>query len=446
MNKSVNELGLKCRKLLLVTIILILQGITMNADDQVKMLKKALEQKPPAVNITTGREIPSEGYCDQPYVVKLEDGTWLCVMTTGKGKEGERGQHVVSTRSKDKGKTWSPLVDIESASGPEASWVMPYLTPYGRVYAFYTYNSQDLREIIAETPYARKRVDTIGEYAFKYSDDGGKSWSKKRWFIPVRETDIDRNNPYKGKVRFFWGVGKPIEHNNAMYMGFTKIARFGQPFIIETESWFLKCDGILTEKDPEKLTWTTLPEGENPIKAPAGPITSEINLTALSDGSLFCTYRTVEGYPGQAYSRDNGKTWTKSAFMTYGPGGSKVAHPRAACPVHRLTEGPYAGRYLFWFHNQHGTGKYKTHHRNPVYLLGGIEVDGPGGKHITWGDPVAILYDKTPNTRISYPDFIWDKGLYITETQKKTARVHPIPDEYLKKLWKHTGENVYEKK
>ena len=126
-------------------------------------------------------------------------------MTTGKGHEGNKGQHVVSCRSSDNGKTWDALVDIEPADGPEASWAMPYLTSSGRVYVFYTYNAGDMREVVASTAYARKRVDTLGEYAFKYSDDGGKTWSKQRWFIPVRETSIDRRNPYKGDVRFFWG-------------------------------------------------------------------------------------------------------------------------------------------------------------------------------------------------------------------------------------------------
>lgn len=62
-------------------------------------------------------------------------------------------------------------------------------------------------------------------------------------------------------------------------------------------------------------------------------------------------------------------------------------------------------------------------------------MDGPEGKLIKWGEPVAILYDRTPYTRISYPDFLWDDGLYITETQKKTARVHHIPQTFLGKLW-----------
>jgi hypothetical protein len=197
---------------------------------------EVIDQTPPPVDITTGCDMPSEGYCDQPYVVTLADGTWLCTMTTGTGHEGQTGQHIVSCRSRDQGKTWSPLVDIEPAEGPEASWVMPYLTGYGRVYVFYTYNAKNMREVIADTEYAKKRVDTLGAYAFKYSEDGGLTWSQRRWFIPVRETAIDRDNPYQSKVRFFWGVGKPIRHKGAMVLGFSKVGRFGTPCHIFTSS------------------------------------------------------------------------------------------------------------------------------------------------------------------------------------------------------------------
>ena len=396
------------------------------ADDPIK---QAINQQPPAIDIRTGSEIPSEGYCDQPYVVKLADGTWLCTMTTGAGHEGNTGQHIVSCRSTDKGRTWSELVDIEPAEGPEASWVMPYLTSYGRVYAFYTYNADDMREVIG----GGKRVDTLGKYAFKYSDDGGKSWSEQRCYIPVREGKIDRENAYQGKVRFFWGVGKPIQHKGAMYFGFSKVGKFGKGFLEVTESWFLRCSNIDNQRDPAKLDWQTLPEGEVGLRSPVGPIAEEVNLVSLSDGSLFCTYRTTAGHPCHAYSRDDGKTWTAPAFMTVGPGGKKVDHPRAANFVRKLEEGPHAGKYIYWFHNHGGTG-YQG--RNPAYLLGGVEVDGAIGKVIQWGEPVAILYDLDPKVRISYPDFIWDEGLYITETQKSIARVHKIPSDLLNSLWK----------
>ncbi|MDZ7620058.1 MAG: sialidase family protein [Patescibacteria group bacterium] len=308
---------------------------------------------------------------------------------------------------------------------------MPYLTTYGRVYVFYTYNAKNLRSVVG----GGNRVDVLGEYALKYSDDGGLTWSGQRWFIPVRETNIDRSNPYQGKVRFFWGVGKPIRHKGAMYLGFSKVGKFGKGFMETSESWFLRCANIETERDPAKLRWQTLPDGEDGLQSPEGPIAEEVNLVSLSDGSLFCTYRTVAGHPCHAYSRDDGKTWTGPAFMTYGPKSKLVDHPRAANFVRKLTEGPYAGRFIYWFHNHRGKS-YEG--RNPAYLLGGVEIDGPEGKVIHWGEPVAVLYDKNPQVRISYPDFIWDDALYITETQKTVARVHRIPAELLQRLWNDT--------
>jgi hypothetical protein len=119
--------------------------------------------------------------------------------------------------------------------------------------------------------------------------------------------------------------------------------------------------------------------------------------------------------------------------MTYGPGGPQVNHPRAANFVRKLTEGRYAGRYIYWFHNHSGKG-YEG--RNPVWLLGGVERDTPAGKVLVWGRPEVILYAADRGVRISYPDFIEDGDrLFITETQKSRARVHEVPGWLLQRLW-----------
>src|SRR5882724_345904 len=137
-------------------------------------------------NIRTGSPIPKEGYCDQPYIVITHDGAWLCVLTTGSGVEGQPGQHIVATISSDQGKTWTPLIDIEPANGPEASWVMPLKTPGGRVYVFYTYNKDNLREVAGSNSRGTsRRVDTLGAYCFKFSDDNGRTWSQERYEIPM---------------------------------------------------------------------------------------------------------------------------------------------------------------------------------------------------------------------------------------------------------------------
>mgnify|MGYP006283489413 CR=1 FL=1 len=47
-------------------------------------------------NAVNGNSILSNGYCDQPYVVVLPSGSWLCVFTTNEGAEGSGGQFVVN--------------------------------------------------------------------------------------------------------------------------------------------------------------------------------------------------------------------------------------------------------------------------------------------------------------------------------------------------------------
>lgn len=396
-------------------------------------------------NIEFGSVIPSEGYCDQPYVAKLPDGNWLCVMTTGQGYEGQQGQHIVSCRSADFGKTWSCLTDIEPANGPEASWAMPFVTPGGRVYVFYTFNARNLREAKSGDAdgFVVRRVDTLGEYALKYSDDGGYTWSAQRRFIPVREFEIDRRNPYQGSVRFFWGVGKPIQHDGVMYMGFAKVLRHSRyDFFVESEGCFLRSDNIMTESNPDRIRWQTLPEGDRGLRSPGeGPICEESNLTALSDGTLFATCRTVEGHPAEAYSRDGGRTWT-TQYMRFFPGGPLVCNPRGPNFVRSLQEGRHAGRFIYWFYNNSACGKpgqphrgYDSGSRNPAWLLGGVERDSPEGKVIHWGRPEVVLYDVNLSAAIGYPDFV-EVGdrLFITETQKSVARVHEVPQWLLNRL------------
>ena len=388
-------------------------------------------------NITTGLTIPDEGYCDQPYVVILPDRTWLCVMTTGNGVEGEPGQHIVSIRSKDQGRTWSPFVDIEPATGPEASWVMPLLTPSGRVYVFYTYNKDNLRSVRSNSEKIGRRVDTMGAYMFKYSDDGGLSWSKERYEIPMRNMRIDRENDYSGSLRFFWGVGKPITlRNGSAIFGFAKVGRWGNPgTMIESQGCFLRSDNILTERDPAKIRWQLLPEGDEGLRAPKGPVSDEANPTELSDGSLYATYRTIDGYLCHAYSRDGGKTWTPPAYAIHSPSDPRpLKHPRAANFVRRFSN----GKYLLWFHNHGGEALVASENwqyytgRNPGWICGGIERNG----FIHWSEPEILLYDHDPAVRISYPDFIEDNGRYfITETQKTIARVHEIPKSVLDAVW-----------
>jgi len=366
-------------------------------------------------NIRTGLVIPSENYADQPYVVVTKRGEWLCTLTTGRGVEGKRGQHVVATISADRGRTWSKRIDIEPADGPEASWVMPLITPSGRIYAFYDYNGGNVTD---------RRADMLGWYCFRYSDDGGRSWSPKRYRLPVRLTDVDRTNTFAGKTQIFWGIGKPIVAGGSAIFAFTKIGRY---MMDRSEGWFFRSANILTEPDAGKIVWEMLPRGEKGLRSPGGgSIQSEQNVVALSGGGLYCMYRTTTGRPYCAISRDGGATWTEPGPAVYSPGGRAFRHPRACPRIWRCAN----GKYLFWFHH-HGGKDFRG--RNPAWVSGGIETGGT----IHWSQPELLLYDPDARIRISYPDLVEQDGRYwVTETQKTVARVHEIDASLLEGLWR----------
>lgn len=387
-------------------------------------------------HVDHGLPIGQHGYADQPNLVKTNDGAWLCVMTVGAGEEGQAGQHIISTRSFDQGKTWSAPVQIEPPTGPEASWAVACNTPSGRVFVFYVYNTDNLRTIPGDKDTYPKgfttRVDSLGYYVYRWSDDHGQSWSTQRATIPVRETSIDRTNSTAGKTRLFWNVSSPqlIQNHQSLIVPLHKVAGFGRGFFTRSEGWFVRSDDLLQLDDPSQATWQTLPEGDVGLKSPDGPIAEEQCLAVLSDGSLYCTYRTIDGYACHAYSRDQGHTWTPSAFMVDRQGGRKIKHPRAANFVWQVEP----GLYLYWYHNHgvrcHDEGWPPYANRNPVWIRFGREVSGNDGCMLQWSEPEVLLYDdQYEEHRFSYPYLLVENGQwFVSETQKSVGRIHAIPE------------------
>lgn len=395
---------------------------------------RAESEFPDKRHLESGNLIPMKNYCDQPYVVITQDGNWLCVLTTGEGHEGSGGQHIAATISKDQGKTWSPLIDIEPSSGPEASWVVPLIVPSGRVYAIYTYNGDEVRTLPGRN--RKIRADMLGWYCFKYSDDNGRTWSEKRYRIPIRNTAADRANQWKGEVNIFWGIDKPKINGGAVTFAFTKLGKY---MLDNGEGWMMHSDNILTEPDPERIRWTTLPEGEHGIRMEEfGSIQEEYNHVYIGPEQMYLVYRTTTGYPCHAYSQDGGQTWTEPVQMTDSPDGRRIKNPRA-CPKLFQCEN---GKYLFWFHNHSNKGFF---YRNPVWIAGGVVRDGK----MHWSEPEILLYhnnlpanDLTFNGSpmefrgSSYPDLVEQDGKYwVTETKKTVARIHEIDPALLEGMW-----------
>lgn len=385
-------------------------------------------------NVRNGEQIPVSNYSDQPYIVKTDDGAWLMVVTTGIGDEGQKGQHVITARSFDCGKTWSAPVAVESPENPESSYAVLYKTKYGRIYCFYNYNADNRRFIISDPGTHDNgkcyRVDSQGEFVFKYSDDNGISWSEKWYKIPQRKFRTDIENPYGGDVLYFWNVGKPFTLDDSVFVPLYKIGGICANFMYNTEGVLLKCSNINSEKDPEKLNWETYPDGDTGIRVPReiSNVSEEHSFVVLSDGSIFCVFRTVSGNSYCSYSRDGGHTFSEPEKMRYA-NGREIKHSRAANFIWKCGN----GKYLYWYHN-HGGKTYED--RNPVWLAGAVEYKTDEGMKLKFSQPEILLYDEDVFIRMSYPDMVEENGeYYFTETQKCIARTHKADKTLIEGLW-----------
>jgi tetratricopeptide (TPR) repeat protein len=373
--------------------------------------------------IRNGLPIPAESFVDQPYIVITPDGNWLCTLTTGRGKEGEMGQHVVSCISRDQGRTWTDAVDIEPAAGPEASWATPVVLPTGRVLVFYNYNGDKIHGSI------RTRADLLGWYVFKYSDDQGRSWSAQRYRLPMRKSYADRANEWGGKFVIFWSSDKPKMVGQSLFFAFSRLGGWLQD---EGEGWFYRADNILTAKNPKDIDWQLLPEGAMGIRAAEyGPVQEDHSTVQLSNGSLLCICRTITGVVLESFSLDGGVSWSHPEPLTYTPGGRRVRNPRACPKIWRTSN----GKYLLWFHNNGHAPLVNAPaggSRGIAWLAGGTETNG----QIHWSQPEIVLYDDLTSKGPSYPDLIEQNGrFWISESQKSAARVHALDPRLLEGLW-----------
>ena len=378
-------------------------------------------QNPDWRHIENGNVIPTlGGYSDQPYLVKAHDGAWVCATTTGHGVEGEPGECVVVSRSTDFGVTWSDPVMLDDEK--DHAYAVLSVIPSGRIFCFYNHNTDDLKK---EELFG-KRCDMGGHFVFKYSDDHGMSWSAVRYEIPVREFIVDRMNTVFARgvpYRFFWNVGRPFTQNEDFFLPLIKFNFHKESIIDHSEGVLLKSSNLMIESSPENILWETLPDGECGLSSPVGggKVSEEHSFVPLSDGSIFCVYRTTDGRPAFSYSRDNAHTWDEPQYL-------HLKNPRAANFIWKCRN----GKYLYWFHNNGMTG-YTD--RNPVWVSCAHEEDSPDGKTLSFGEPEILFYDDSEYTLISYPDMIEDNDrIFISETQKDIARIHEIPSSFINRL------------
>ena len=393
-------------------------------------------------DIRNGFTIYNKGYADQPYVVVNLDKTLTCVVTVAGGVEGTSGQHVVVTRSTDGGMTWNEPVPLEPLGSPENSWGLPILAHSGRIYVLYTFNEGNLRSVLDNEGKPFYRVDAVGKFVFRYSDDRGLTWSANRFTIPIRTTDYDLTNIYRGDVngdgvaddkdaRFFWSASAAYTDGRTVYVGIAKIRDVNQSNSGSSEGWVFISPNILTESDPERIIWEMRPEGTYGLRSRGGRICEETTVIKTASERLAAICRTTEGYMPVFYSDNEGKSWGSPIPLAYAANGKPLKNPRAKPCLWPLG----MGKYLVWFENNGSKG---FDNRNPAWVAVAEEING----QLVCSQPEIFLYDRNPTIRISYPDFFQHNGRYfVTETQKTVARLHEIPASFIEQLSRQGIDN-----
>lgn len=339
-------------------------------------------------NAVNGLPLPMPSgclYADQPYVVRLDGGAWLCLMTVGtigevKGSEN----YAVAFVSRDRGRTWSDPVRCQS------TYPVPLKSRSGRIFA--------LRP---------------SDYA--WSDDGGATWSEP---LPTRTPDGDIG----------WNVGMPLVVGEQVWIPWAEW-KGGRDTVVH----FNHSPNLLTEGDPEKVRFEQVATLKGPGWDRGGRVSEEPHLAALRDGTFYCVFRTDQGHIAFSTSRDRGRSWSESRILTYADGRRPIRNPRA-CPSLWTCSN---GKHLLWHHN-HGGTDYSE--RNPAWLSGGIERDGG----ILWSEPEPVLYLDDlgyHHGRLSYPGFLEEDGRYrIFETSKTRAGMHEVGADFLEALWGQFGD------
>ena len=382
--------------------------------------------------IPNGHVLRSGGYSCQPYCAVLPDGVWTCVMTFIHAPiwiEGQPGEHMVSMRSHDQGKTWDQFIPIEPYSNQTTGQVSAYGSVAARkdgsrIFAIWIQNVNNITNLPGQKPSSSFRADMLGNFVWKYSDDQGLTWSEKYFTIPVPYNYIETINSWSkknngtGDVQIMWQVDhiKTMKDGTLLF-AFTKIGTYA--VAPPEEIFILASKNILTENDPTKVIWDMWPHGDHGITAVNSPddpsvITEEPHVLPISNDDILCIFfRTNQGYMGHSQSRARrqfSEKWETSTFAQYLPTWADnyehanwLKHPRGPLSPKRQKN----GLILMTYYNTAPLGAFATHmnvnDRNNMWLTVGHEVNvittnAAGVTSTTttvkWTQPELALYER----------------------------------------------------
>lgn len=371
--------------------------------------------------------------CNQQVVgIVTTSGSYVVTWTMASA-ESRPDQRVVISRSTDRGGTWSrpATIDGDTKGNPGAasySWLFQ-VPASGRVYCFYLKNDPAVITV---------RRDITGWLRWQYSDDDGATWRRARARFDMGRGQWTSSDP--AVPTSFIGIYAP--HTTTWGDVLFSFARYGLKKGKDrkygnwmTEVYLLRLDNILTEADPEKLTFTVLPKGPKGLRIPRKGTDrmvwgNEPSWIELSDGRLMLAIRTRNDAVYTALSGDRGRTWTQPEPLRYGDGGRTVLNPNAPCPMVKLSD----GRVVLMFYNAKQAGTFGP--RNPVWLSVGREtLDAK--QPVTFSKPAKFMevsgqppLGSTYAQIASYSTLVEHKGrlLLFYNDSKHWVLFKPIPN------------------
>jgi hypothetical protein len=351
-------------------------------------------------------------------------GTFLAVWTMARYEDAP-DQHLVYSRSLDRGRTWSSPSWLDGPDAGErsgkgvASWAFLVLAPglasgADRVYCFY----------IKNIGVNDARMCDTGAMRCRFTDDDGLTWIQPRDY-PIGRNALSHPDPavppvwtvyqnpiVTGEGHVLAGFGRWA--SNAVDV--TAQAIGGKAGLGMYDRWsevsFLRFENILTETDPDRLVVTTWPKGAHGLSVPSPfrpgvSVAQEPTMQLLSDGRMICIMRTLQGLIYFALSEDDGRSWDQPRPLRYEPGGNPILNPIAPCPLYKLRD----GRFLLLYYHNDGTancGKGPTDskvNRYPAWITVGREIPGEQDHPIRFGPPKimcstdGVLIPGTPGTQ-----------------------------------------------
>jgi hypothetical protein len=231
--------------------------------------------------------------------------------------------------------------------------------------------------------------------------------------------------------------------------------------LVPAEVSVVRCENLLTESDPAKLTFTLLPEGPRGIRAdvrkhwenPAltrlmtafngvpyesGFNFQEMTVVPLSGDRWLGVGRTFLGSPGYTVSADHGQSWSPVDPLCYAPDGPPIEHPMTMCPITKTSD----GRIILLFTNNDGTRRGARHvwdgdghTRNPQWLVVGRELPGETrNAGLVFGEPLKLIEvedggEVNLKTGISMPQFLERDGRFFVmyNVNKELLLLDEIP-------------------